>query len=446
MRVMFVQLSDIHVKSEDDGVLRRAEAIAGAVRSMAHSLDLCILTLTGDLTFSGSEEEYLAVTAFIGRVRDRIQGDLGAATPVTCAMIPGNHDCDFSTHLASRDLLLEALLKTPAMSIDDSIITTCSQVQDHFFMLRDRHDGGLHHVSRLYYEYRYTVGEDSLLIRCVNTAWMSQIRETPGSLLVPLSALPHDSTTPTLAVTLMHHPYNWLFPENARAFRKVIEKTSDIIFSGHEHDFTHREIDSSTGEHNQYIEAAALQESADPDLSAFNILIVDTSTRKQALTTFQWDGELYASTGSAEEWEDYQVNRLRVRALFDHSTDFLEELDDPGIALNHTIKGKVTLSDVFVYPDLVETNYLQRDNTKIVNARRLLSARPRQERILITGAEKSGKSCLARALVRAVHADGLIPVLLDGTRLTSGNEKAVHRHIETAFAHQYDKCQLSRYR
>ena len=35
----------------------------------------------------------------------------------------------------------------------------------------------------------------------------------------------------------MHHPYGWLEPVNARALRAAIETASDVVLTGHEHNY-----------------------------------------------------------------------------------------------------------------------------------------------------------------------------------------------------------------
>src|SRR5205807_9361756 len=103
------------------------------------------------------------------------------------------------------------------------------------------------------------------LIRCCNTAWLSEIREKQGGLFFPverlkLAAVPERDAKDALLITIFHHPYSWLATTNARNFRKAIEESSDVVLTGHEHDFTKKTVTGLIGEVNQYIEGGALQE------------------------------------------------------------------------------------------------------------------------------------------------------------------------------------------
>lgn len=70
----------------------------------------------------------------------------------------------------------------------------------------------------------------------INNSWISELQENPGKMIFPINML--DSIEDNLGdvnITLIHHPDNWLDPDNRKAFRKSIENSSDIILSGHEH-------------------------------------------------------------------------------------------------------------------------------------------------------------------------------------------------------------------
>src|SRR5579872_1900719 len=103
--LLVIQLSDFHVRSDSDGCLARAEAVVAAVRPLARRTSGCVVTLTGDLTWSGDEGEFAAVTTFIDELRQRLASQL-EGIPLSIALVPGNHDCDFSTDRPARDAVL----------------------------------------------------------------------------------------------------------------------------------------------------------------------------------------------------------------------------------------------------------------------------------------------------------------------------------------------------
>lgn len=88
MKVLLVQLSDIHIESEDDPVLSRADAIASAIAGADYDSDVCLLAISGDLAHSGTADQYVICDVFVTGVVERLQaqsctrmikGDLGFA-------------------------------------------------------------------------------------------------------------------------------------------------------------------------------------------------------------------------------------------------------------------------------------------------------------------------------------------------------------------------------
>jgi hypothetical protein len=67
MEIVLFHLSDIHIKDSSDLVLKRQDKLAAALRSY---LTLApdehpFLLITGDIAFSGSEDEYMLAENFI---------------------------------------------------------------------------------------------------------------------------------------------------------------------------------------------------------------------------------------------------------------------------------------------------------------------------------------------------------------------------------------------
>src|ERR1051326_8999212 len=121
MRALLLQLSDIHIRSGDDPVIRRRALIARAVASLDPDIDACLLLLTGDIANTGSGDEYYVALDFIGQLQKDLRDAFGGAVSVHTAVIPGNHDCDFRVPIGARDLLRASLASNPLQPVDDSI-------------------------------------------------------------------------------------------------------------------------------------------------------------------------------------------------------------------------------------------------------------------------------------------------------------------------------------
>jgi hypothetical protein len=446
VKVLLIQLSDIHLRGED-GVLSRADKIASAVRNRDPGVAAYFVVVSGDTAFSGLDEQYTAAVGFLGELKEELASYTNGAE-VHIVVIPGNHDCDFEAADGVRKKLLDNVEVHSDQAPDEGVIEVCTRVQENYrgYMELLDESGHLKPYNRLYHEYRFAIGGRNILFRCYNTAWMSQLHEKQGQLVYPLdkAAEKHDGFD--LTVSLLHHPYNWLQSENARALRKHVEEASDIILTGHEHDQTYTVRSGATGEKNQYIEGGVLQESWDESVSTFNTLLVDLEAEKQKFFHFGWDGEMYVPTrGSDESWDELQVNKLLARRDFEVSEGFWEYLEDPGVSLYHPEKGDLKLSHVFVYPDLREITDKE-DMMRMVKGERILDQIADGRKVMIMGADESGKSALAKRLFRELHERGFVPVLVDGSKLKPRTDEKLYQDFYRLFGEQYSPRFLEKFK
>jgi hypothetical protein len=442
VHLLLIQLSDIHIRTESDPVLSRVRRIIDAVRNLDYDLNACVVLLSGDVAYSGSEAEYLIAWGFVDQLKTELEAAL--QKKVHFVVVPGNHDCDLSGTPGLREVVLESVTKDPTKLAEASLLEVCTSVQTPFFSFADAISSSLALNSRAYFEYRFTLDGRTVLFRCYNTAILSKRQETSGVLRCPLPGSQQISAD--LVISVFHHPYPWLAADNAKALRRQVEGLSDIIFTGHEHDEYRRVQEVGTGETNEYIEGGVLQEPSDPDSSDFNILLLDLSKRRQQFHHFRWNGEIYApDEASNGEWHAFQVNRLRAKREYELDESFAQFLDDPGLSLTHREKGPLRFADIFVYPDLRELSRLGeplamlRGDGVFERLRDLRSA-------LVTGAEQSGKTALAKQLFVDFRSKGFVPVYIDASQWRIRSVDRTYDELYSAFALQYGQHSLEKYR
>ena len=237
--IAILHLSDIHFQQSRNPIADRAGAIVAAVRAECSQLRACAIALTGDIAFSGVQEEYGLARTFLSSIRAALLADHPDA-PVICIAVPGNHDCDFSGPADLRELTIANIgSKLEGLAPDGEIAALCLGVQRQFFAFLKELSGVDVPVSeRIYYERELALDGHRIRFQCHNSAWMSQLHEEPGRLLFPVSlASSKDSPSRdvTVAVSMIHHPFNWYAPTNSRSFHEFIERTSDLVLTGHEH-------------------------------------------------------------------------------------------------------------------------------------------------------------------------------------------------------------------
>jgi hypothetical protein len=154
-----------------DVVLGRIPKITEAVRNLDANISAAVVVLTGDTSFAGTEEQFLVALDSLHYLRESLAAELNGRPPVHLVIIPGNHDCDFSTKLSARDQLVETIYKAKNPLIDDSIITVCTEVQSVFFDFRDMVCDSLKiNGDRLFSQSVLNDGASTVVFRCLNTA------------------------------------------------------------------------------------------------------------------------------------------------------------------------------------------------------------------------------------------------------------------------------------
>lgn len=453
MRIQIVHLSDFHIEHPTDAVLARADAIASAAQSLVSSdHDAVVVLATGDLAYSGTEAQYALVETLLRQLLAKLAASLAERNchaPISLVVVPGNHDCDFANSGGARDIVTKDVLKEPSKARDASIADVCTGVQTQFFAFRDRVSVNAPqspllapYSEKLVWVHSIPIGAKRITVTCVNTAWLSQKNERLGGLAFPADALPNCDGA-ELKLVVFHHPYNWLTDTTSRPFRKVVDKQADIVLTGHEHDPDLALVSRASGATTTYVEGGLLQDSRNPDFSSFNVLSIDTDTRLQQYVRFEWDG-LHYSRGPWDDDDSAQWTPFRsepssgLEPSFSDATRRL--LDDPGVPLTHSVAGSLTLSQVFVYPDLREVPASEaiKDRSRLVPGELVVDLVCRDRgAILITGDGQAGKTALAKMLMRDLLPQGRVPLLLNGS-VGLPQKKNVERALEDAFARQYE--------
>jgi len=58
MKILILQLSDIHLKETGNTVLMKLDALNNAVKNLCIGIDKLFLVISGDIAFSGKSTEY----------------------------------------------------------------------------------------------------------------------------------------------------------------------------------------------------------------------------------------------------------------------------------------------------------------------------------------------------------------------------------------------------
>jgi len=443
MKFLIMHLSDLHFRESptQNHILGRVDKIASAAASVSTEASLCLAVVSGDIAFSGVKAQYAVAGDFLTRLRLETSSRLHDVA-FHFILVPGNHDCDFSQPDKARELILAGIAE--ADLLDDRVSSACLHVQEDYLEFASRWASPSRSealVPGVYWTEDYDVLPARIRFQLLNSALTSSLHEVPGALRFPAQALasaPSKGPPPDLVVTVMHHPYAWFEPTNARTLRVAVEASSDIVLTGHEHEGDYYKKERYTGQRVDFIEGGVLQDSSRDHPSSFTVLVVDTEERTNRLHTFTWQqGTIYADSGEPIT-VPLQRNASRLRAEYVVKKEFDHYLTNAGVRFTHPEKDPVTLDDVFVYPDLRLTSMPSRvDFSPKIIREEVPQFVFDSARVLLVGPEKCGKTSLAKTLCKDLRRFGLVPVLLLGEKIKRPDEESLRSVLMHAYADQY---------
>lgn len=445
MKILIVHLSDLHLKAANNPALKRVGQMCRAFQNLALESDSVFVVISGDIACTGKREEYDKARELLDGIKSRIENY--SQKTVKFVMVPGNHDCCFEIgDTEAREKLIGDIEENGDVIIQESGIETCCEVQENFveFSKCYEADRNTLYSDRLFTIIEYGFQTFNIVFYCYNTSWTSKLVEQPGRMFFPFKRFPNDyvKLRSNLSISLLHHPFNWQNPENARGFSTLLENTSDIVLTGHGHIASKGLKDNLEGNYTEFIEGAALQESEENENSGFNVVVVDLENEKQTIYQYEWDGELYSPIRPPVEFSSYKRRRAMSKRVHRINCEFEKKLNDPGGPFYHPNKVALTLDDIFVYPQVRDLTLSQKDKDKDIwiepiDSEILLEIDESANRVLLIGAEKSGKSALCKMLLKHYYNSGYVPVYVDGTKLKSTSIHKFNSVVNRLYTEQY---------
>lgn len=308
MKAVFVHLSDIHFGQEKDGgtsaenadakkrLIEDARAEVGKLDGKVHGV-----IVTGDIAYSGKEEEYALAAEWLAELTDAIGCD---RTDVQ--LVPGNHDIDRKKITNTIDSVLFSIREGGDRWLDKHLDNEddCKVLYERFdaykgFALDYRCEldlnGGISNSATL----ELARGRAIRFVR-LNSALICSSEKEEGKLILGKRQrlLPFEGGVEI--IVLSHHPLSW-FQDSEKA-RGYLRGRARVFISGHEH-FPNLEIvDVEDGCQLMMLAAGATA----PDQ------IDDKFTYKYNILAFEWDeaNDALAVSVDPRTW-DSSVARFR---------------------------------------------------------------------------------------------------------------------------------------
>lgn len=446
MKFSIVHLSDLHLKAKANYITQKIDNLVNAINSQLLEIDCIFIVVTGDIANTGNNNEYEEAGVVFNKL---LSGLNSLDTPVHFVFVPGNHDVNFNNNKNKlRQIVIENIKANKTNIEDDSLVNQCCEFQNEYRLLEKEFisDKNIRYADNLLNILIFESNGKLVKFNCLNTSWCSEIKEKQGTLYYPMaSKISQISKYPAdLTISIMHHSPVWFESENIRQIHNSIDKHSDIILSGHEHVSSKSIIDKLDGDKIEHLEGSILQDNSDESISGFNHILVDLENKCQKIFNYEWNGEIY-SLGEipSDKWIPLTHIRENSRNPFFRDEKFELFINDPGANFIHKKKQNLSLKDFFVYPHLknIKIQSLDNDDTIIekIDSSILKNIEGDENKSLVIGSEKSGKTALCKMLFRYFNSLGRIPVWIDGNRIKNFNTERFNKLVEKCFSEQYSK-------
>lgn len=242
----WVHISDIHVTTSWGSSAEQALVLQELVRDLRlreefGAPDPDVVFLTGDIAATGGGKgglEYVRAGQYVDGIVEAAGVD-----PAHVFIVAGNHDVRRATTAWSRTLIAE--LHAGTKDIDTVTATEQRALRrrlEGFSAFSEQYmgqgDGAARYGPSWFVRPLPSSGDIPVHVLGLNTALLCQHDGEQGQLQVganalheALSSLPEDA----LAFGLMHHPLDWVRPEEAGVLRSRLDRFCDVVLHGHLH-------------------------------------------------------------------------------------------------------------------------------------------------------------------------------------------------------------------
>jgi Predicted phosphohydrolases len=384
MELLFVHLSDLHIKSNSQIDYNKAELIGRVVDGLGSNCKAVFFLISGDIAFSGAQKEYELAELFLKKIFEVINIK---KIVITCA---GNHDCDFNLNDNIRELVISELKKTNEVKSEyiEKVTTVFESYLKFSSKLCDAEV--CNNISTIFNDQNLKV-----IIKTLNSSWMSHKEEMPGNAFFPIEELEVKKVRDQLSILIMHHPANWFIPEQQRDIRRLIS-SYNFVFTGHEHENGSYKIDDVP-----MIEGGELTPVKNNYNSSFNVVKYNTEMHSYKLLKYNFckKSSVYVADNDPD-WVQIGTGCLDPTLKFHLIAQFKDNLQDAGAPYRHPKKPTLTIDELFIYPDVQSSGRLRKkDNSSdlFLSLEKIFND-SLSGRYYIVGGERSGKSTICRKL------------------------------------------------
>lgn len=432
MKILFLQLSDLHIK---DNSLVSNGTISYIVNSLKElpKFDEATIIFSGDLAFSGKKHEYEHVRHFVGKLITGIRNEFWNKEhkKIEVIAVPGNHDIYFPAPRRNRNEA-KKLANDFKNAINDEL-----KLQNNF--LEFANSNGCFISNKIIDLKNVNYGSYEIQFNLINSAPFSTLNDENGDDDKDLHIIPEEelvllnrSTDGVACITIMHHSTEWFNWESKKNLEEIISKDSSILFVGHDH-ISQLSFSTINGNYDCLISKGGTFN----DLSIknnFTSVIFDTDNQELETFSMELGNEVFNVTPI-----DKKVLDMPFRYKdFILSKAYL-------LKLNENSWEEINPTAIFEFPTLRKSKKDDYDdNQQIDTYEDFIKNLKNKNFCLLEGCELSGKSFLLKFLFKKSFRS-VVPLFIDSNDILKNDN--IENLIKRNFEEQYgqDKSLFSKY-
>jgi hypothetical protein len=393
MKLLFVQLSDMHCRSSDYPLTGKIFKAVSAIRTLG-KVDGVVLVFSGDLSDTADPNELKTGRHLLGKFLALLSENLSCGF-IHTKIVPGNHDMFLSKNGSRGAEEIKTWNKEEHLSDElDRLEGFFAYSSSKQCFVKDK----VCDVNTI------TVGDVKLQFCLLNSAPYStrdpedkQFHYLPTYVGEKLTRDPEAD----LKITVMHHHYEW-FEWNTKELLKKALVNDDIIFFGHDHKAEAITTVSGDGSIFNIIMGGQFNLNMDREC-AFNAVTYDSNTHEIERFEFNW---------ATKENIFVPVSRGKINKKkkgLEPTETCLDRL------LNDTQNIKTRFTDYYVLPKISAEGdtFSAEAHMECIGIDDIFAAVKTDKVIKITGNSGSGKTALLRYLYAKSIELGYMPILIE---------------------------------
>ena len=290
-------------------------------------------------------------------------------------------------------------------------------------------------ISNLESNFSFNLNEYKVGISSLNSSFLCYDDNDRGNILISEEQIKESIEfigECDVKIAILHHPISFLHESESEKIEELLQKEYDLVFVGHTHKVKQefkqtlngicffsngKSLNGEESEKIDYINGYTII-----DYIPNQTLKVHLRNYSNICNKFIPNNEYGNNEGIYEVSINKNIDNEKEKTL-EISDDFKIFLNDAGVDFTHKYKEKITLKDIYVFPNLESfntPNSSEEEIRTIIKSKELLNNinNSKSNRIVILGDKSSGKSSFCKVCFQEIfEKENFYPIFIQGEEI-----------------------------